>query len=251
MEYSVQELAKLSGVTPRTLRWYDRIGLLKPARTAESGYRYYGPAEVDRLQEVLFCRELGMELKDIGAWLDRQDYDRDEALRAHLAALREKRERLQAVIRCVEETIEAREKGTDMKDKQKFEAFKRQLVDENEQKYGKEARQKYGSKAVDAANAAVMGRTPGEQAEWTALDQEILQRLAAAVTAGVSPESGEGKIIAGLHRRWLTISMGSYDTARHRGIAELYVQDERFTAYYDKAVSGCARFLRDAVRAHI
>ena len=73
MEYSVQELAKLSGVTPRALRWYDRIGLLKPARTAESGYRYYGPDEVDRLQEILFCRELGMELKEIGAYLDRPE----------------------------------------------------------------------------------------------------------------------------------------------------------------------------------
>jgi len=251
MEYSVQELAKLSGVTPRALRWYDRIGLLKPARTAESGYRYYGPDEVDRLQEILFCRELGMELKEIGAYLDRPDYDRTEALRAHLSALRQEQARLESVIRCVEDTIEAKELGKTMKDKQKFEAFKRQLVEENETRYGKEARQKYGDKAVDQANAAVMGRTPEEQREWSELDREILRRLADAVGAGVSPEGEEGKAIAALHRRWLTISMGSYDAARHRGIAELYVQDERFTAYYDKAVPGCARFLRDAVRAHI
>ena len=251
MEYSVQELAKLSGVTPRTLRWYDRIGLLKPARTAESGYRYYGPDEVDRLQEILFCRELGMELKKIGAYLDRPDYDRTEALRSHLSALRQKKARLEAVIRCVEETIEAKEKGKTMKDKQKFEAFKRQLVEENENRYGREARQKYGDKAVDEANAAVMGRTPEEQREWTELDREILRRLANAVGAGVSPEGEEGRAIAALHRRWLTVSMGSYDAARHRGIAEFYVQDERFTAYYDKAAPGCARFLRDAVQAHV
>lgn len=251
MEYSVQELAKLSGVTPRTLRWYDRIGLLKPARTAESGYRYYGPQEVDRLQEILFCRELGMELKEIGEYLDRPDYDRTEALQKHLAALQQKKARLEAVIRCVEETIEAKEQGKIMKDKQKFEAFKRQLVDENEKKYGKEARQKYGDRAVDAANAVVMGRTPEEQAEWTALDAEILRRLEEAVKNGASPAEEAGRAVAELHRRWLTISMGSYDPARHRGIAELYVQDERFTAYYDRTVSGCACFLRDAVRAHI
>lgn len=251
MEYSVQELAKLSGVTPRTLRWYDRIGLLKPSRTAESGYRYYGPQEVDRLQEILFCRELGMELKAIGTYLDQPDYDRAKALQTHLTALCRKKARLEAIIRCVEETIYAKENQITMKDKQKFEAFKRQLVEENEARYGSEARQKYGDKAVDEVNAVVMGRTPEEQREWTELDREILHRLAAAVEAGASPEGEEGKAIAGLHRRWLTISMGSYDAARHRGIAELYVLDARFTAYYDKAVTGCAQFLRDAVQAHV
>ena len=62
MEYSIQELSRLSGVTTRALRWYDHIGLLKPSRVAESGYRYYGLAEVDRLQDILFYRALGVEL---------------------------------------------------------------------------------------------------------------------------------------------------------------------------------------------
>ena len=77
--------------------------------------------------------------------------------------------------------------------------------------------------------------------------EEIQKRLEAAVRAGQSPECGEGKEICDLHRRWLTITGNQYDPAKHRGIAELYVMDERFTAYYDKRLPGCARFLRDAV----
>ena len=85
MEYSIQELARLSGVTTRTLRWYDQIGLLKPGRVAENGYRRYGPAQVDRLQDILYYRALGVELAQIRACLDDPDFDRLAALRGHLA----------------------------------------------------------------------------------------------------------------------------------------------------------------------
>ena len=87
MEYSIQELAKLAGVTTRTLRWYDQIGLLKPGRVAESGYRYYGDAQVDRLQDILYYRALGVELAQIRECLDDPAFDRLAALRSHLAAL--------------------------------------------------------------------------------------------------------------------------------------------------------------------
>ena len=87
MEYSIQELARLSGVTTRTLRWYDQIGLLKPGRVAENGYRRYGPAQVDRLQDILYYRALGVELAQIRACLDDPDFDRLSALRGHLARL--------------------------------------------------------------------------------------------------------------------------------------------------------------------
>mgnify|MGYP001291754334 CR=1 FL=1 len=108
-------------------------------------------------------------------------------------------------------------------------------------------RAKYGDNEVDEANAAVMNLTQEQYREWTGLGQEIQDRLEEAVQAGLSPESEEGKKICALHRRWLTITGNRYDPAKHRGIAELYVMDERFTAYYDKRLSGCARFLRDAV----
>ena len=90
-------------------------------------------------------------------------------------------------------------------------------------------------------------RTQAQYGEWTDLGREIQERLETAVRTELSPESEAGREITALHRRWLTITGNRYDPARHRGIAELYVMDERFTAYYDKQVPGCARFLRDAV----
>ena len=100
---------------------------------------------------------------------------------------------------------------------------------------------------VGAAQSALRNLTVEQYREWTWLGQEIQARLEAAVRAGLSPEGEEGEAITALHRRWLTITGNRYEPDKHRGIAELYVDDPRFTAYYDKAVPGCARFLRDAV----
>lgn len=134
-----------------------------------------------------------------------------------------------------------------MSDEQKFEAFKRRAVAQNEETYGAEIRAKYGDQEVDEASAAVMNLTQAQYLKRTELGREIQERLEAAVREGMSPESQEGKEITALHRRWLTITGNQYAPAKHRGIAELYVADERFTVYYDKQVAGCARFLRDAV----
>ena len=247
MEYSIQELSRLSGVTTRTLRWYDQIGLLKPSRVAESGYRYYGRAEVDRLQDILYYRALGVELARIKECLDDPSFDRLAALRNHLTTLEAEQERLEQLIRSVKDTIGAEERNEIMNDEQKFEAFKQRAVAHNEKVYGAETRAKYGDQEVDEANAAVMNLTREQYQEWTDLGREIQERLEAAVQSGVSPESEAGKEITALHRQWLTLTGNRYDPARHRGIAELYVADERFTSYYDKRLPGCARFLRDAV----
>ena len=133
MEYSIQALSRLSGVTTRTLRWYDEIGLLKPSRVAESGYRYYSGAEVDRLQDILYYRALGVELAQIKECLDNPSFDRLAALRSHLTSLETEQKRLQALIRSVKDTIRAQERNEIMSDAQKFEAFKKRVVAHNEQ----------------------------------------------------------------------------------------------------------------------
>ena len=128
MEYSIQELSRLSGVTTRALRWYDQIGLLKPGRVAENGYRYYGEAEVDRLQDILYYRALGVELAKIKECLDDPAFDRLTALRSHLSALEAEHARLEKLIRSVKDTIGAEERNEKMRDEQKFEAFKNCLL---------------------------------------------------------------------------------------------------------------------------
>ena len=250
MEYTIQALAKLSGVTSRTLRWYDSIGLLRPERVTQAGYRIYGPEQVDRLQQILFFRELGMPLKDIGAILDDPKFDRQAALQSHLAELGRERERLDRLIVAVEQTLLDAKGEITMTDKEKFAAFQRKAVEDNEEKYGKEIRDKYGDKAVDESNRAFLSMSQEEGEMWKALDEEIRTALEKAVTAGEDPAGEEGQRIAALHAKWLSFGGQSYSPAKHRGIAELYVLDERFTAYYDRTVPGCARFLRDAVAAY-
>ena len=246
MEYSIHELSRLSGVTTRTLRWYDKIGLLKPSRVADSGYRYYGAKQVDRLQDILFYRALGVELALIRECLDSPSFNRLAALHHHLAALQAEKTRLETLIRSVEETIDCEERNEVMNDEAKFSAFKQQAIDDNEATYGQEVRERYGDAAADETNAALMGLSGGEYAAWNELDYTLRQRLEQAVEMGLSPDSAEGREICELHRRWLSVTDKKLTAAKQKGIAELYVLDERFTRYYDKTVPGCARFLRDA-----
>lgn len=246
MEYSIHELSHLSGVTTRTLRWYDKIGLLKPSRVADSGYRYYGAKQVDRLQDILFYRALGVELARIRECLDSPSFNRLAALHHHLAALQAEKTRLETLIRSVEETIDCEERNESMNDEAKFSAFKQQAIENNEATYGQEVRERYGDAAADETNAALMGLSCEEYAAWNELDYTLRQRLEQAVEMGLSPDSAEGREICELHRRWLSVTDKKLTAAKQKGIAELYVLDERFTRYYDKTVPGCARFLRDA-----
>ena len=248
MEYTIQRLAELAGVTTRTLRWYDKLGLLKPNRIADNGYRCYGGKEVDRLQQIMFYRALGVELAQIKAILDDPSFDRLEALRGHLNDLQAEEAKIQGLIRTVKETILAAERSEIMSDEAKFAAFKRRAVEENERRYGKEIREKYGDKVVDQAHTDVLNLTREQYREWSELGDTIKKKLEQAVLAQADPAGEAGQELAQLHRRWLSFSTSSpYDPAKHRGIAQLYVMDERFQQYYDGNVSGCAQFLRDAV----
>ena len=250
MEYTIQALAKLSGITPRTLRWYDQQGLLKPARISSAGYRIYGPQQVDRLQSILFYRELGLELAAIRTLLDAPDYDRHAALQSHLQQLTAQQQRLTGLIDTVRRTIDETQGGAKMTDKQKFEAFKKNTVTQNEAAYGAEAREQYGDQAVNASNAKLMGMTEEEYNAFDTLGKAICAALEAAVTAGEAPAGAEGQRIAAMHRRWLGYTWNFYTPQAHAGLAEGYVAAPRFTAYYDKTVAGCAAFLRDAIRIY-
>lgn len=248
-EYTVKALAQLAGVSSRTLRYYDRIGLLHPARTSGSGYRLYGAAEVDRLQQILFYRELELPLAQIRAILSSPDFDRRAALGQHLAALESRRQRLDRLIETARATLAADKGGTKMTDREKFEGFKQEQLAHNEAAHGKETRQRWGDEAVDASNRRFAGLSQEEYDAMQALAEEILTRLEAAVAAGADPAGEEGRAIAQLHRQWLGYTWPSYSAPAHLGLVEMYVADERFTAYYDARRPGCAAFLRDAIAA--
>lgn len=247
--YNISAFAALAGVSTRTLRYYDRIGLLHPAQVTAAGYRVYGAAEVDRLQQILFYRALEVPLADIAALLARPDFDRRTALSAHINALQARKQHLQLLIDTAQKSLAAMKGESTMTDNEKFKGFKQELINRNEAQYGNETRAAYGDAAVEAANKKLKDMPAAEFNEMQLQEEEILTRLAAAVAAGQSPDGDEGRAIATLHHRWLCHHMHACPPATHKGLAALYVQDERFTAYYDKAQPGCAAFLHDAVLA--
>lgn len=246
MEYTVQKLGQLAGISTRTLRYYDEIGLLKPTRINSSGYRIYGSAEVDRLQQILFYRELGVNLASIKEIITSSTFDGATALKEHRNKLLEKREQLDMLITNVDKSIQLTERSITMADKEKFEGFKQKIVDNNEDKYGKEIRKKYGDNIVDKSNVKVKGMSQKQYDEVMNLEQQVLDNLKAAMETG-DPAGELAQKTADLHRQWLSFYWDQYSKEAHAGLAEMYVADERFTAYYDKIQPGASVFLRDAI----
>jgi DNA-binding transcriptional MerR regulator len=246
MEYTVQKLGNLAGVSTRTLRYYDEIGILKPARINSSGYRIYGQAEVDRLQQILFYRELGVSLESIKDIVTAPSFDGANALKEHREKLLEKRTQLDMLIANVDKTIALTEGRIKMSDKEKFKGFKQKMIDDNEKKYGEEIRKKYGKETVEKSNAKLMNMTEEQYDEVTKLADQVTVTLAEAVKTG-DPASDIAQKAADLHKKWLTYYWSEYSKEAHAGLAQMYVDDERFTAYYDKEQPGTAEFLRDAI----
>ncbi|WP_033543195.1 MerR family transcriptional regulator [Planococcus sp. CAU13] len=246
MEYTVQKLAQLAGVSTRTLRYYDEIGLLEPARKNSAGYRIYGGKEIDKLQQILFYRELGLDLDNIKNIVNDPAFDGPAALRSHRKKLLERRRQLDLLINNVETTISAAEGESKMADNEKFEGFKQKLIDDNEQHYGKEIREKYGDDTVDKSNAKMLNMSSEKYEEFRRLEQEVRDTLAEACEMG-DPAGELGQKTAALHKEWLSFTWPAYSKEAHAGLAQMYVDDERFAAYYDKACAGAAQFLRDAI----
>jgi len=133
-----------------------------------------------------------------------------------------------------------------MSDKEKFEGFKQKMIDDNEKKYGEEIRKKYGNDRIDQSNAKLRNMSQEQYDEMTKLTEEVNIALAEAFKTG-DPAGELAQKAAELHKKWLTFSWNEYSKEAHAGLAQMYVDDERFTAYYDKDQPGTAEFLRDAI----
>lgn len=246
--YTVHELADLSGVTVRTLHYYDEKGLLSPMRDDVNRYRRYDTNDVDRLQQILLYREFGMDLARIKQLLDDKKFDKKQALLSHKKKLLQQKNQIDALIRSIDKTLESLERSEPMNDKEKFEGFKQKLVDDNEKTYGKEIRESYGDDTVNASNAKLKGMS---QQQWDAnqkLSEEINSKLAQAVGQG-GPSSRLAQEVCDLHRQWLCFfwADGIYSKEAHRSMGEMYVADARFKKYYDDITPGAAEFLKQAL----
>ncbi|MDR1550585.1 MAG: MerR family transcriptional regulator [Hungatella sp.] len=249
MEYTINKLAKLAGVSTRTLRYYDELGLLSPARVSSNGYRIYGQKEIDRLQQILFYRELGVSLEEIRNILASKDFDGLLALESHLSALLARREQLNLLVANVEKTIKTMKGEMIMSDQEKFEGFLQKLVDNNERQYGEEARAKYGDEPIDRSNTKVLNMSKEQYIELEELTEDLNKTLKAAFEQG-DPAGELAQKACELHKKWLCFYWNDYSKEAHKGVTQMYVDDPRFTAYYDKIAPGCAVFLRDAVEIY-
>lgn len=249
MQYSINKLARLAGVSTRTLRYYDQIELLTPQRISSNGYRVYGQKEVDLLQQILFYRELEVPLDEIKRIVSAKDYDGIAALQSHLLALKAKRTQIEALIASVEKTIAASKGEIVMSDREKFESFKQKMVDENERQYGKEIREKYGDSVIDDSNAKLLGLTAEQYESAQALSRKINESIKIAFEQG-DPSSELAQQVCAMHREWLEYSWNHYSKEAHLGLAQTYVADPRFKKYYDDIEEGCAEFLRDALQIY-
>ena len=250
MKYSISQLSKLAGVSSRTLRYYEEIGLLLPREKGDNGYRYYDSRQVDRLQQIMFYRSFDMELDDIKNILNSDDFNPVTALESHLVKLKNQKAKINRLIDSVNKTIMSLKGETIMSDKEKFAAFKQNIVNENEKKYGEEIRKKYGDKTVDDTNKKILDMS---QESWNSLEElneQLNKTLKAAVEEGNSASETAQKACA-LHKEWLGHYWNFYSKEAHLNLCLMYTQDERFKEYYEKIAPGCADFLYEAMKIYL
>jgi MerR family transcriptional regulator, thiopeptide resistance regulator len=247
VSYSVGQVAGSAGVTIRTLHHYDEIRLLSPSGRSAAGYRIYEEADLERLQRILFYRELGFTLDKIAAIMDDPRTDAVGHLRRQRGLLIERIERLRTMVAAIDHEMEAQKMGIQLTPEERFEVF----GDFRPEDYAEEAEQRWGgTEAYRQSQRRVAAYTKEDWQRIKAEEEEVRANLAAAFAAGLAPESDEAMAAAEAHRqhisRWFYEC--SYDI--HRGLTDMYVNDDRFRAHYDALAPGLARFIKESAHAN-
>ena len=248
MEYTIKQLANLSGVSTRTLRYYDEINLLKPKRIGENGYRIYETEQIDMLEQILCYRALGVSLEEISRLLSATNTEKEQVLQRHLIALSERKSQIELFIKNVSKTILLLKGDIIMTDEEKFKVMKQTLLSETEQKYGDELRQNYGEAMMMDANKRLSDMNRETWILQETLEKEIRLLLENAVKTQ-NPNCEQAQKACDLHRQWLCLFWpeGIYSKTAHKALGDTYVSDSRFKAYYDQLGENCANFFRDAI----
>jgi MerR family transcriptional regulator, thiopeptide resistance regulator len=247
VSYSVGQVADLAGVTIRTLHHYDEIGLLSPSGRSAAGYRIYEGPDLERLQQILFYRELGFALEGIAAIVDDPRTDAVGHLRRQRGLLTERIERLQRMVAAIDYEMEAREMDIKLTPEERLEVF----GDFTPEAHTEETEERWGDTyAYRQSQRRVSNYTKEDWLKIKTEQGEIQENLAALFESGATPESEEAMDAVEAHR--LHISRWYYDCSHeiHRGLGEMYVSEDRFRANYDELAPGLSEFIRDAVCAN-
>lgn len=239
MKYTISELAKLAGVSVRTLHYYDEIGLLCPAETSESGYRFYGKEELLLLQQILFYRELSFSLSDIAKILQAPHYNRKQALshQHHLLVL--KKERLDSMI----ELLEREMKG---ENRMSFEEFSDKKEKALLEEYAKEAKEKYGDTAAyQEYEERAKHHQIADGADLAKRMDEIFKDF--ALVLDQKPESEAVQCLVKRLQDFITDHYYHCTKEILAGLGQMYVADERFKENIDRQSKGTAEFVSKAI----
>ncbi|BDZ31742.1 MerR family transcriptional regulator [Lactiplantibacillus sp. WILCCON 0030] len=240
MAYQIKQLAKLAGVSVRTLRYYDEIGLLPPAYIGTNGYRYYETAQVDQLQQIRLYRAMQVPLAEIKPLLAQSTTEIVATLSQQYQQLLAERQQLDRLLGLVQATIKSHQGGSTMTDSEKFAAFKRQQVAANTAEYGEELADKYDAKTIQQANQKFANLSADDYAAMRATEAQLLADLK---TRPAVPSAVAARIYTA-HKKWLSYSWVTYSAAMHRNLALMYQADDRFQAYYDgRAGKGASALL--------
>ncbi len=247
MSYSVGQVAGFAGVTVRTLHHYDDIGLLVPSERSHAGHRRYSDADLDRLQQILFYRELGFPLDEVAALLDDPAADPRAHLRRQHELLTARIEKLQKMAAAVENAMEARTMGINLTPEEKFEVF----GDKDPEQYAEEAEQRWGgTEAYAESQRRAAGYTKDDWQRMQAEVNDWSERYTALMADGEPPTGEAAMDMAEEHRQHIGTWFYECPYELHQSLGEMYLSDERFKAFYDSMRPGLAEHLRDAIRAN-
>lgn len=241
MAYTVQQLARLSGVSVRTLHYYDEVGLLQPGRAANNGYRQYSESDLVKLQQILFFRELDFPLKDIQRMMHSPNFDIVRALRDQKKMLQLKRTKINALIKTIDTTINNMQNNKPFDGEEMYDAFK----DDDVKQYQDEVKQRWGhTDAYKQSMERVSRMTKAEMEKLKEDGRKHTQAIADSMDKGFDHPDVQA-LIAKSHEGINFFYECGLDMFRNLG--EMYVNDPRFTAYYEKFRPGMAVFMRDAI----
>jgi MerR family transcriptional regulator, thiopeptide resistance regulator len=250
MSYTVGQLARLAGVTVRTLHHYDESGLLEPSGRTTSGYRQYADSDVTRLQQILYYRELGFPLDEIATLLDDPHADPTEHLRRQHHLLTARIHRLQEMVASVELNLEARQTGINLTPEEMLEVFGEDYTAKHAE-YATEAEERWGDS--DPWKESQRRTRSYAKDDWQQAKAEgdlATARLIAAMQAGLPADGDEAMGAAEALRQQITRWFYDCSYEMHRGLAHRYVQDPRFTKTYEDMATGLAQYVHDAIHAN-
>ena len=245
-QYSVKQLSEIAGVSVRTLHLYDEMGLLSPAFREESGYRKYGERELLRLQQILFYKELGLPLQEIKSILSDPDFDILTALTNHRKELLARKKRITEMLSTIDKTVNHLKTKTMLSAEELYEGLPKETAEE----YRREAMKKYGAEAQRAENH--LRKLNKEEIRGLKEEQaSVTKKLASLLHTDPTEKKVQDEVArhyAITRKFWGTENLSDKQYEAYRGLADLYVSDERFTMDEDKPRPQFAAFLNKAMK---